>query len=86
MPKLGKYCKAYPVERLREFNGLCNLSQDKNGDPNSEGVDADFLYIQEDYVVTASIFIDEKVVFDNVTPEWIEFCKNRLNFEVPSYS
>ncbi|HEY6807132.1 MAG TPA: hypothetical protein VI306_26385 [Pyrinomonadaceae bacterium] len=50
-----------------------------------ELTDSDFLYLQENFVVTDDIFIDENIVFDQVTPEWIEFCKNTLAFEVPSY-
>jgi hypothetical protein len=47
--------------------------------------DSDLFYLQEDFVVTDDIFIDENIVFANVTPEWIEFCKNKLKFEVPVY-
>ena len=45
--------------------------------------DDDFLYLQENYVVTDSIFKDENVIFDNVTPEWVEFCQENLGFEIP---
>ena len=47
---------------------------------------ADFLYLQENFIVTDGIFIDENVIFDNVTPEWIDFCVNVLKFEVPKYA
>lgn len=45
--------------------------------------DDDHLYVQENYTVTDGIFIDENVVFDDVTPEWIDFCQNTLKMEVP---
>jgi len=47
--------------------------------------DEDFLYLQENFTVTDGIFIDENIVFDDVTPEWMDYCKNTLKFEVPSY-
>jgi hypothetical protein len=47
--------------------------------------DDDHLYLQENFVVTDGIFIDENIIFDDVTPEWMDFCENTLKFEVPSY-
>ena len=32
MPKVGRYCKAYPVERLREFEGWGEARQPRAGD------------------------------------------------------
>jgi len=43
----------------------------------------EYFYVQDDYTVTASIFLGEKVAFQDVTEEWKEFCRNRLQFEVP---
>ncbi len=48
--------------------------------------DGDYLYLQENYVVTDGIFKDEHVIFDNVTAEWIEYCQQALKFEVPVYA
>jgi hypothetical protein len=47
--------------------------------------DDDHLYLQENFFVTDGIFIDENIVFDEVTPEWIDFCENTLKFEVSGY-
>jgi hypothetical protein len=47
--------------------------------------DNDFLYLQENYVVTDGIFMDENIIFNRVTPDWIEFCENELQFEIPVY-
>ena len=77
MKKMGTYCKAYPIERLREFQSWSGNA--------AEPAELNFLYLQENFVVTADIFIDEQVVFDSVTPEWIDFCKNSLKFELPSH-
>ena len=88
MSNMGKYCKAYPITRLREFSGWQENSQNarKENDAPRQLTDADFLYLQENFAVTDGIFIDENVIFDNVTPEWIDFCKAVLKFEVPDYA
>lgn len=95
MSKMGRYCKAYPVERFRAFDGwtenLANIRKDKKIVEGKEVEfqrtlgDNDHFYLQEDFTVTDDIFLDENVIFNNVTPEWVEFCKNTLKFEVPVY-
>ena len=96
MANMGKYCKAYPVERFREFSSwtesLENLRTDDiqgTGEPKTDTTalnDRSFFYLQENYKVTDGIFIDENIIFDRVTPEWIDFCENRLKFQVPNYN
>lgn len=88
MPKMGKYCKAYMLPSFREFSGWKENSENARRENESprQLTDADFLYLQENFVVTDGIFIDENVIFDGVTPEWIAFCKNTLKFEVPNYA
>ncbi len=92
MATMGSYCKAYPVGRLREFGGWSEKTENLRpaGEPGAGGDagprslgDEDFLYLQENFTVTDGIFLDEAVVFDQVSPEWVEFCKNTLRFEVP---
>ena len=95
MATMGKYCKAYPISRLREFNQWTEYSENARKEKNEiDGVEveiarqfteSDFLYLQENYVVTDGIFLDENIVFDNVTPEWKDFCRDVLEFEVPVY-
>lgn len=92
MSLMGKYCKAYPISSLREFEGW---SEKPRGDgeqaepaDQSAGAESDvsdYVYIQDDYTVTGGIFKDEAVIFDAPTPEWAEFCRGRLNFEVPAH-
>jgi len=77
MATIGKYCKAYLVKQLREYSQW--------QENNSELTDEDVLYLQENYVVTNGIFIDENIIFADVTPEWQEFCHQVLNFQVPIY-
>lgn len=91
MPNMGKFCKAYPISRLREYdkweeNSLNVRNEDGPNVAGSGGAEAPendyYLFLQEDFTVTQSIYLDERVVFDNVSPEWVEFCKNNLRFEV----
>jgi hypothetical protein len=74
MKKMGRYLKAYPIERLREFPGWSAA--------NDAG-DRPYVYLQENYTVTQGIFLDEDIVFDRVTPEWTSFCQERLGFQTP---
>jgi hypothetical protein len=95
MAQMGKYCKAYSVKKLREFSGWSENNQNvrkrkdtvdgKEVEVARPLTDDDYLYIQENYVVTDGIFIDENIIFDKVTPEWQEFCTNTLKFEIPVY-
>lgn len=87
MSKMSKYCKAYPIPRFREFSDWQENSTNarKENDAPRPLTDEDFLYLQENLVVTDGIFIDENVIFDNVTPEWADFCRNTLRFELPDY-
>lgn len=95
MGKMGKYCKAYPIQRLREFKqwheNLQNTRKEsqqvdgKEVETNRPLTDDDYLYLQENFVVTDGIFLDEHIIFDAVSPEWIDFCKTSLKFEVPVY-
>ena len=88
MARMGSYSKAYMIPSFRAFSGWTELSENarsENGSPRQLN-DSDFLYLQENFVVTDGVFIDENVIFDNVTPGWIDFCKRVLKFEVPNYA
>ena len=73
---MGTYCKAYETARLAEFPGWLERGEGDGGKGH--------LYLQEDFTVTNGIFPGEGVVFDMVTPVWVEFCRTALKFEVPS--
>ncbi len=95
MSKMGRYCKAYPITRLREFKGWTENAQnarkeerlvdEKEVEIARELQDSSYLYLQENYTVTDGVFIDQNLIFDQVTPEWEEFCRTNLKFEVPAY-
>ncbi|PYS87925.1 MAG: hypothetical protein DMF64_21850 [Acidobacteria bacterium] len=87
MTHIGKYCKAYEVARLAGFPGwpdkLRLLPPEAAASPGAEPAPNDYLYLQENFTVTAGIFLGEDVVFDEVTTAWIDFCRTTLKFEVP---
>ncbi len=94
MAIMGKYCKAYPLTKLREFKGWSekaeyarkekNIVDRKEVEVNRVLTSDDFLYLQENYVVTDGIFKDENVIFDRVTPAWVEYCQQILEFKLPT--
>jgi hypothetical protein len=93
MATMGKYCKAYSLKKLRQFSQWTECVENskkekkqidgKEVEINRELTDEDFLYLQETYVVTDGIFQDGNIIFDNVTFEWQEFCRNTLLFDIP---
>ena len=96
MATMGKYCKAYSIQKLRTFSGWSekaeNARKEKQKGPEGQASEVtrtltadDYLYLQENYVVTDGIFKDEHIIFDQVTPEWIEYCQQTLKFEIPVY-
>jgi hypothetical protein len=78
MATMGRYCKAYPVDRFQEFPGW----------PRHLPVQADvpeedrYYFLQENHTVTKDIFLED-VVFGDITDEWRRFCRETLTFEVP---
>ncbi len=96
MAEMGKYCKAYYAKDFRALDGwqenLDNLrpeTEEKDGKeievPRTELKDDDILYLQETYIVTDGIFLDENIIFDQVTDLWKELCHKELGFEIPVY-
>lgn len=70
-----KYCTAYHLGDLRRYSAWSSDVQDLSDD--------DVVFLHQDYTVTKSIWTGEDVVFDKVTDDWKEFCKNELRFAVP---
>lgn len=95
MATMGKYCKAYPIQQLRQFNKWTENQENtrketqeidgKEVEQNRVLTDDDFLYLQENYVVTDGIYKDENIIFNTVNPEWKDFCTHTLLFEIPNY-
>ncbi|MGF1480496.1 MAG: hypothetical protein ACFB4I_13560 [Cyanophyceae cyanobacterium] len=91
MKTMGAYCKAYPLHQLRQFSQWAEQTDNtrkvqqivdgQTVEVSRVLTDEDFLYLQENYVVTDGIYLDENVVFDRVCPEWVAFCHDYLKFE-----
>ncbi len=76
---MRKYCKAFKLGDLRLFNGWSEQSE-----KNSQSLPDDTIcYLYDDLIVVESPFSDEAPLLEAVTPEWEDFCKNHLKFEVP---
>ncbi len=95
MAEMSKYCKAYYVKRFREYPGWDEHAKKVKKERKEEKgeeieierdmTDEDFLYLHDSYIVTDGIFVDEDIIFDQVTDEWKEFCHKTLEFEIPVY-
>lgn len=79
-----KYCKAYHMSDFRQFAGWSEsrINWKKNAD-DAEFADDDVVFLHEDYTVTQSIWSNENVIYNDVTPEWQDFCNTVLEFKVP---
>jgi uncharacterized protein len=84
------YCKAYHLKELRQFSDWTESrinwkaaaeTDDKSCD--AEFADDNIVFLHQDYIVTESIWPNENVIFNNLTPEWQDFCNAVLAFKVP---
>jgi hypothetical protein len=88
MPLIGKYCKPCQLSRLRQFPGWSERRENartirkeidgETVESTRELTDALYVYVHYDFTVTDGIFIDENIIFSDVTPEWISFCRSLL--------
>ena len=84
------YARAYLLGQLRKFsdwreekiNWKESVSANENGNPR-ELSDDDVVFLQEDFTVTELIWPGENVIFNRITPAWINFCTQELQFKVP---
>ena len=80
------YCKAYHLKDLRQFadwsESRINWKKTDEKD-DAEFSDDDVVFLHQDYTVSQSIWSNENVIFNNVTPQWQEFCSATLEFKVP---
>jgi len=89
MSQLAPYCKAFPATRFQEFAGWVAPEDagSTTSEPSEKGPDEpaieDYWFLQDTYVVTRGILPDEDIVFDRVSPEWMEFCRTTLGFVIP---
>jgi hypothetical protein len=87
------YCKAYYLGELRKFGdwseSRINGKEESSapGGPGNPGTaplaDEEVVYLHQDFTVTQSMWHDENVIFNQITPEWREFCERELRFAIP---
>jgi hypothetical protein len=80
-----EYCKAYTMARLSEFSAFAERARAVVKPAAIGAGDDDELafFLHHDFTVTESMWRNEQVVFDEVTPEWREFCAKTLGFKAP---
>jgi len=95
MAKMGRYCKAYMLGQVSKFDNW--IAQAENARLEEQETDEgkqqapreltedSVIYLQENYIVTDGIYLDENVLFDDVTEDWKQFCSDTLGFEIPDY-
>jgi hypothetical protein len=97
MAALSKYCCAYPAAQLRAFESWTekvpplqvtagdepDAGADQNEEDDSGAVPLEYFFVHDNFVVTASVYVDEQIAFDAVSDEWKRFCAERLIFDVP---
>lgn len=86
MSKIGQYCKSYKLSLLRQFpewtekaENARQIRKEVDGETLEmprQLTDDDYVYLHGDFTVTDGIFIDENIIFNDVTPEWKEFCSH----------
>jgi hypothetical protein len=84
------YARAYLLGELRKFSDWREEKTNwKESDPAGENgnsrarSDDDVVFLQQDFTVTELIWPGENVIFNRVTPEWVDFCTQQLQFKVP---
>lgn len=75
MGETSRYCKAYPAEKFREFNGWTQQRE----------TTTKVWFLHESYAVTEGIYPNEEVIFDATSDEWKQFCREKLQFNVPQW-
>lgn len=84
------YARAYLLRDLRKFsdwreekiNWKETVPASENGN-SPELSDDDVVFLHQDFTVTHLIWPGENVIFNQVTPEWLGFCAQELQFKVP---
>jgi uncharacterized protein len=69
------YCRAYPVSRLRAFEGWPDLG----GDLDDDAV----VYLHDDLTVTREMWHGEEILLAEVSDAWRRYCTEQLAFRVP---
>jgi len=74
-----KYCKAYYLKNFRQFSDWTEMHEQNEVELTEE----DVVYLWDDFTVVRSPVLPGGVIFDEVTPQWQDFCQTALQFEIP---
>jgi len=87
MSTMGRYCKAYPIQQFEQYDGWIHKARTPKTEASDDSDTAPprYYFLHENYTVTSGIFLDEDIIFDDVTESWIAFCEKNLAFTVPDY-
>ncbi|HKQ03816.1 MAG TPA: ankyrin repeat domain-containing protein [Blastocatellia bacterium] len=75
-----QYARAYHLRDLKQFPGWSEIAAGSSEGSSDEQV----VFVHQDFRVTESIWPDEKVIIDQASDSWREFCAQVLGFQVPS--
>lgn len=78
---MRKYSKAYYLKDLRQFEGWKELDREDSDELQDDTI----VFVQDNHTVVKDCFEEEDYIFNDVTPEWIEFLEKKLDppFEIP---
>jgi ankyrin repeat protein len=72
----------WQAAKAHKSNAPSNAGVLESDGPESDGND-EVVFIHQDFTVTESMWHNESVIFDQISPEWLEFCDRTLGFKVP---
>ena len=96
---MPNYHTAYYLKQLRQFPGWhedkYQAQRDESGTDDQERKtnsyadeppdDDTVVFLHDDLTVTKSCFNENDVLFNEVSPDWEAFCRNKLKFAVPDW-
>jgi hypothetical protein len=72
------YYRAYLLADLRRFPGWTEP------DDHASLTDDSVVYLRDDHAVVRNpLEADQGVIWDTLTPQWLDYCQTTLRFEVP---
>ncbi len=77
---MHKYCRAYHLKDLRQFQGW----QENLEEGESSLSDDAIVFVWDDLTVVQNpVLSDKGVLWNTITPQWEQFCRSTLHFEIP---
>lgn len=76
---MRKYCKAYHLRELRQYPGW---EENRTAQSLALG-DESIVYLWDDLTVATSPIHQNSLIFQQITPQWQDFCTQTLRFSIP---